>query len=74
MVGDNSDGDVLLTGIRPRTSLYKLQMKAVITQEKHSCAYKISNTASEENTSTRMKEESNNQGEQRFNTNHIIIQ
>ena len=67
MVGDNGDGDILLTGVRTGTSLYKLQMKAVITQEEQSCAYTISNAASEGNTSTRTTEESGNQGEQRVN-------
>ena len=67
MIGDNGDGDILLTWIHTGINLYKLQLKVVIiTNEKNSCAYKVSNTISEGNTSTRIAEESNKHGKQNF--------
>jgi hypothetical protein len=63
MIGDNGEGDILLTGIRTGTSLYKLQMKAVITNEENSCAYQATNATSEGSTSTRVIEDQSKQGE-----------
>ena len=63
MIGDNGEGDILLTSIRIGTSLYKLQMKAVITSEDSSCAYQVTDPASEGSTYTRVAENPNNQGE-----------
>lgn len=49
MIGDNGNGDILLTGVRTGSFLYKLQMKAIIMDENASCAYQVSTRASESN-------------------------
>ena len=46
MIGDNGNGDILLTWIRTCSSLYKLQMKAKLMDEEISCAYTDSNNKS----------------------------
>lgn len=48
MIGDNGDGDILLTGIRTGISLYKLQMKAKIMDKEMSHAYTTSTSSSQE--------------------------
>ena len=42
MIADNNDGEILLTGIRTGSSLYKLQMKAMIEDDESTHAYHIS--------------------------------
>ena len=64
MIGDNGERDILLTGIHTGTSLYKLQVKAVITSEENSCAYQV--TTSEGSTSTKVAEDPSKQGERRI--------
>lgn len=49
MIGDNRNGDKILTGIRTRSSLYKLQMKAIVMDKDASCTYQVSTRASESN-------------------------
>lgn len=39
MIGNNGNGDILLTRIRTGSSLYKLQMKAIVMDEETSYAY-----------------------------------
>lgn len=50
MIGDNGDGDILLTGIRTGSNLYKLQIKAIIPGNEVSYAYQVSNAASTSDT------------------------
>ena len=64
MIGENGEGDILLTGIRTGTNLYKLQMKAIIAKEEQSCAYQVTSTTSTTSTSSRIAEDLTSQGEQ----------
>ena len=68
MIGDNGDGDILLTGIRTGSSLYKLQIRAIIPGNEVSYAYQMSNAASALNTaiskqSDKQEAETSKQGE-----------
>ena len=47
LISENGDGEILLTGIRTGSSLYKLQMKAIVADEEASTAYKVSTRASD---------------------------
>jgi hypothetical protein len=52
LIADNDNGEILLTGIRTGSSLYKLQMKAIVVDEEASTAYRVSTRASGNQTST----------------------
>ena len=47
MIVDNGNGDIILTGIRTGSSLYKLQMKTIITDAEPTYAYQISTDATQ---------------------------
>ena len=59
LIGDNGEGDILLIGIRTGCSLYRLQMKALVADEKDSCAYRVATRASVSNGITTATEEDN---------------
>ena len=67
MIGDNGDGDILLTRI---CSLYKLQMKAIIKDDESSYAYQVSTraSASESQTFADNTTDSSKQGEKHLIT------
>lgn len=65
MIGNNDNEDMLLTNIRTSSSLYKLQMKAKITDEETSCAYKAS-TSKPNSNKTEEISEYNKHGEHHY--------
>ena len=63
MIADNGDGEILLTGIRTGSSLYKLQMKAVIQDKPTTQAYHISTEEPEPHTAAVHEGETSQQRE-----------
>ena len=41
MIGDNGNGDIILTGIQTKRCSYKLQMNAIVMDEVASCTYQV---------------------------------
>lgn len=68
IIDDNGNGDILLTGIRTGSSLYKLQMKALIQDDESSCAYQISTEKSDSHTAAASTAETNKYGERQMDT------
>ena len=62
MIADNGNGDIVLTGIRTGSSLYKLQMKAKIPSDETSHAYTTSTSKSQDTHGT----QENKQGEYHY--------
>ena len=72
MIGDNGEGDILLTGVRTGSSLYKLHLTALVADNKESCAYRVTTRASGSNPSTTTVAENDKQGEQVLNKRPLI--
>ena len=73
MIADNGDGEILLTGIRIGSSLYKLQMKAIIQDKTTTQAYHVSTEAPESHTAAMHTGETSQQGDTHIHKDTIEV-